>query len=771
MADEQIDVKIVADAANVKPTVDEARSALAGLVSELTGVASGFVEGASPMALFAEHGIKVTEAIAGMMKGGAGVVAFLEGPWGIAISAGIGLLSALWSKHSEAKEAEDRHKEAADGLSDAIKRLNNASVANDSQTSISIQKDIDAAKFTRDHEVAVRSLIAASLELSRTKLAEAVAAANDPINPDGVFGALMKGTIAEKNIASLTDLILDNAKKTQEANDAIRSGEAEIALQNAEAATNKAAGATIKFKNALTELNAEFRKPGSTMTKEAYEKQAEQLMRARDAALKQGGASAPEPRQTKSRTADWEAELSRQKVALEAKADVENKSAEISKQTEADYWHEILKRNDLSNAEYLAVETKYLALRKGIIKEDYDAKVVALGKELEAAQKNEAQKLDIATKFADQMKATYGAQSKEYKDAQDRITQIDKAATEQRHQIETQTASAGRQRALGNITEDENAAKFRVSMGIETNDQLLTEQERFEDRRHDIQVASIGADIADEEKGTKDPVRLNALNNQLLAAEQLYQQKKSDLTRQHELERTQLQRQAIASTASLWADNIAKLATMQQGFSATLGNLYRGMVGIVSSSLSQMLQKWISAELSKTASALFGITTRTTAEEGASAKSLVLSAATAIKQIAHSAAVAAGHVWAAVSSLGPYGWIIAPALAAAAAFGVIKLGQSLFSAEGGMGAVPYDNAPFLLHKNEMVLPANLASPLRAMLQGGGAANSNAPFAANDGGVGGDFHYHDHSGAMIARAILPGRQSPSDDHKPQARGGA
>lgn len=234
------------------------------------------------------------------------------------------------------------------------------------------------------------------------------------------------------------------------------------------------------------------------------------------------------------------------------------------------------------------------------------------------------------------------------------------------------------------------------------------------------------------------------------------QAKRTKAERDGEAQRAQIQSQAISATSSLWAQNISKLLTLQQGFGATLKNIYHGMVSMVSDALTKVLQNWISAELSKTAAVLFGTTTRTTAEEGAAAKSLVLSAATAIKQIAHAAGVAAANVWAAVAKMGPYGWIIAPALAAAALFGVIKLGQSIFSAEGGMGAVPYDNAPFLLHRNEMVLPASLASPLRAMLQGGGAANMNTPFAANDAGNGNAFHYHDHSGTMTPAQIVANR---------------
>lgn len=233
------------------------------------------------------------------------------------------------------------------------------------------------------------------------------------------------------------------------------------------------------------------------------------------------------------------------------------------------------------------------------------------------------------------------------------------------------------------------------------------------------------------------------------------QAKRTKAERDGEAQRLQIAKQAISATSSLWAQNISKLLTLQQSFGATLKNIYQGMVSMVSDALTKTLQSWISTELSKTAAVLLGTTTRTTAEEGAAAKSLVISAATSIKQIAHAAGVAAARVWAAVAHM-PYGWIIAPALAAAALFGVIKLGQSVFSAEGGMGAVPYDNAPFLLHRNEMVLPASLASPLRTMLQGGGAANINAPFAANDAANGNAFHYHDHSGSMTPAQIIANR---------------
>jgi hypothetical protein len=181
---------------------------------------------------------------------------------------------------------------------------------------------------------------------------------------------------------------------------------------------------------------------------------------------------------------------------------------------------------------------------------------------------------------------------------------------------------------------------------------------------------------------------------------------------------------------------------------------------------------WVMGESRKTAATAAGAAIRTTTEAGAATATTGISALAAIKQIAHSAAVAAARVYASIAQIPVVGPFLAPAMAAAALYGVIKLGQSVFSAEGGMGEVQQDNAPFLLHRKEMVLPASIATPLRSMLQGGGAANLNASNAANDG-RGGDnhFHFHDHTGTMTPSKIMENRSAIAKAVKQAHREGA
>jgi len=69
------------------------------------------------------------------------------------------------------------------------------------------------------------------------------------------------------------------------------------------------------------------------------------------------------------------------------------------------------------------------------------------------------------------------------------------------------------------------------------------------------------------------------------------------------------------------------------------------------------------------------------------------------------------------------GPILAPAAAAVAFAGVEAFGGDVASASGGWERVPADDAPALLHRNEMVLPANLAERVRGMTEGGGQGGS------------------------------------------------
>jgi hypothetical protein len=176
------------------------------------------------------------------------------------------------------------------------------------------------------------------------------------------------------------------------------------------------------------------------------------------------------------------------------------------------------------------------------------------------------------------------------------------------------------------------------------------------------------------------------------------------------------ERQKFKAMADTFGQAIGRMVSMQQGFVSSVKGLWNSLQQAIGSAVAKMVSTWIESLIVRNAA----------------------SQAMHAKEIIRDAKGAAAGAYRAVVHIPVVGPILAPIAAAAAFAGVMA-----FSAEQGAGNVPYDNAPFLLHKNEMVLPASLATPLRSMLNSGGAAaNSNAPSAANDGQHGPiEVHFH------------------------------
>lgn len=124
------------------------------------------------------------------------------------------------------------------------------------------------------------------------------------------------------------------------------------------------------------------------------------------------------------------------------------------------------------------------------------------------------------------------------------------------------------------------------------------------------------------------------------------------------------------------------------------------------------------AEAAKTGATVKGAATRTATEAAASTAAKGFSISTALTDIGANAVRAATGAYAALAGIHVIGPVLAPAAATAALYGVYALGRKMFSAEQGFGSVPYDGAVTELHKEEMVLPAKYANPLRDGLVNG-----------------------------------------------------
>ena len=104
------------------------------------------------------------------------------------------------------------------------------------------------------------------------------------------------------------------------------------------------------------------------------------------------------------------------------------------------------------------------------------------------------------------------------------------------------------------------------------------------------------------------------------------------------------------------------------------------------------------------------------------------SAVSGVAQVTSNAAVAASGAMAATALIPFVGPALAPA-AGVSTFAATMAWAPLASAAGGWDMVPSDQLASV-HKNEMILPASIATPMRSMLKSGQL-----------GGGGGDMHLH------------------------------
>lgn len=142
----------------------------------------------------------------------------------------------------------------------------------------------------------------------------------------------------------------------------------------------------------------------------------------------------------------------------------------------------------------------------------------------------------------------------------------------------------------------------------------------------------------------------------------------------------------------------------------------------------EMAERWAVKELAQTAASATGDATRAAGETAAQGVGLAESAATALADIGNSGARAAAGAYAATATVPIVGPALAPAAAAGALGAVLAFGAEVVSAAGGWGRVPFDGAPALLHRNEMVLPAALATPLRDQITAGALGATSTPAA-------------------------------------------
>lgn len=362
------------------------------------------------------------------------------------------------------------------------------------------------------------------------------------------------------------------------------------------------------------------------------------------------------------------------------------------------------------------------------------------------------------------LKAFYGEDSRQY------VAELrNKAKMEREHsleivKIEQQRITAQSQLAQTKASTDANVANTELEaakahfnaqdqMGLVHDNQRIAAQRQFAAQSQALEAQSENTIYAIKAQALRDEL---ALMNLPVAEKRKINIELEQLELEHQGKMREIQAKSAASTQAI--NDTAAQQSMQKwqsivdpvanSFDQMLNSMEAGNTSfkqalltmgdqILQSFISmgvKMLAHWVTMELAKTSTTAVGTTTRVGIEATGAATSNAITAASTLKHIAMYAVRAAAGAYSAIASIPIVGPILAPIAAAAALYGVYRLGSSIFSAEGGDAEVPYDGAQYQLHKKEMVLPAKFANPLRNMLTGGGPQTSGLGGAASSAGA-------------------------------------
>lgn len=407
-----------------------------------------------------------------------------------------------------------------------------------------------------------------------------------------------------------------------------------------------------------------------------------------------------------------------------------------AKRVEAQYWQGILDSAKLSTEERMELEKRVYNLKSSLAsKAESDSKrnnkveaagaLEAMNQEIIAAGNNYEEKLRLQNAALAEIKRIYGEQSAQYARMAGQILQTERAMQAQIRDLQLVGVEAARDAASRQLAYEEQVTRIRAGNGELTNRDLLALHQEYENRRYAIEAEALRQRIAlAAQDPNANPATLAQLHAQLEGLQQAHANNMSLIMREATAQDS-IVGGMMERVESTWSQGLARMLQGQLSFKNAIAGMWQSLKSAFFSVIAEMIVKWAIKETLQTAATATASGTRLAIEAGAAVKSVAIWAAAAIKNIAISAYQAMAAAWAAISGIPYVGPFLAPAVAAATLAGVIAIGSNIASAEGGYNIPAGVNPVTQLHEEEMVLPAEIANPLRQNLADGGGVGGGS----------------------------------------------
>jgi hypothetical protein len=262
-------------------------------------------------------------------------------------------------------------------------------------------------------------------------------------------------------------------------------------------------------------------------------------------------------------------------------------------------------------------------------------------------------------------------------------------------------------------------------MGKISVDAAIREEQRLLREKHAAEVIAIQRHLASNRATEEERARLH---RQLEILETKHQSALMALDRQATEEKKARWRHFFSGLESGFDDAMGGILNASMSLNDGWQRILRGMGQVLDQFIIRSVKAWILGENQKEAATVASVMKRVAMESWGAIQTVAVTVWAALKSImikAYEAAAAAFKALAGIPYVGP---VLAPAAAGALA-AVMSFGSKVASAAGGWGRVPY-NQFAAIHKDEMVLPAKYANPMRDMLEGGEGSGTSETYNIN-----------------------------------------
>lgn len=344
-----------------------------------------------------------------------------------------------------------------------------------------------------------------------------------------------------------------------------------------------------------------------------------------------------------------------------------------------------------------------------------------LQESLAAEERGSLARIDIARKEAELIKKHHGERSREYQAALGKIDQMHREYADEQIQREQTLLQKKQELQLIDIEMARETTQQKRRAGQISEAQEILALQDLERKKFEIEAAGLRERAKLYPEGSREREQLM---NQLEIAE-----------KRHGLNLMKINSSTAKGVSRDWSTAFDSIAdSLGQGVQAmnrgtlTWSNAISHVAQQVYSLYTQMFRRVVLAHLSseqaKTAGTITASAVREGVEKGSMLKSIALSIWGALKKIGIMAYEAAASAYNATVGIPYVGPVLAPIAAAGAFLAVGAYGAAVASAAGGWDMVDRDQMA-MVHKREMILPADLADRVRGITEPGMAGGAGA----------------------------------------------